>query len=132
MPLTLFEPAPDTPLRERLLDIARAFFAMVMAPAAIAGHRMMCAPQGITPELALMFWEAGPARIQVELAAMLSRHDQAGELTIADARLAAAQFLTLIKGDIHPRLMIGIECDESATARHLESAVDLFLRGYRP
>src|SRR6478672_9090701 len=38
LPATLFEPKPDIPLRERLLDIARAFFAMVSSPEAVAGH----------------------------------------------------------------------------------------------
>src|SRR3546814_5255268 len=45
LPDALFEPSPDTPLRERLLEIARAFYDMVSSPEAVAGHRIMCSPQ---------------------------------------------------------------------------------------
>src|SRR4051812_7291322 len=38
LPPTLFEPHPEVPLRQRLLDIARAFFGMISSPEAIAGH----------------------------------------------------------------------------------------------
>jgi hypothetical protein len=34
------------PLREGLLQIARAFFSMISGPEALAGHRILCAPAG--------------------------------------------------------------------------------------
>lgn len=133
MPMQLFEPLPDVPLRERLLDIARAFYAMVSCPQAIAGHRMLCAPQTQSPDLARLFWEAGPARIQAGLADMLARQVAAGELEIDDIPAAASHFFALLKGEPHARLMIGHprDMDEAATERHLTGVVDLFLRGYR-
>ena len=42
MPASLFVAEPEKPLRERLTDIGRAFFAMIMTPEAIAGHRILC------------------------------------------------------------------------------------------
>ncbi len=134
VPLQLFEPAPDVPLQERLLDIARAFFTMICDPHAIAGHRLACMPQGLSPGLSQLFWEAGPARIQDALASLLHRRSEAGELAIDDPALAATQFLSLVKGDIHARLVMGLDggSDAEATRRHLDGAVALFLRGYRP
>ena len=134
MPMELFEPSPDVPLRPRLLDIAHAFFVMVSCPQAIAGHRMLCAPHAMTPNLARLFWEAGPARIQNGLSELLKRRADAGELVIDDTEIAASHFFALLKGEPHARLMIGFpaEMDERAIDRHLESVVDLFLRAYQP
>ena len=134
MPMELFEPSPDVPMEARLLDIARAFFAMVSCPKAIAGHRMLCAPHAMTPNLARVFWEAGPARIQGGLAALLRRRVEAGELVVEDPDMAASHFFALLKGEPHARLMIGFptQQDELTTERHLASVVDLFLRAHRP
>lgn len=134
MPMGLFEPTPEQPLRERLLEIAGAFFAMINCPETIAGHRMLCAPQDMSPDLPRSFWEAGPARIQHGLAELLARRTEAGELEVEDAGTAAGHFFALLKGEPHARLMIGypLEMDAAATQRHLSSVVELFLRAYRP
>ena len=134
MPLELFEPSPEVRLRPRLLAIAQAFYAMISCPQAIAGHRMLCAPNAMTPHLAQLIWQAGPERIQRGLSEMLQRRVDAGELAIEDTDLAAAHFFALLKGEPHARLMIGFaaDMDEAATTRHVSGVVDLFLRATRP
>ncbi len=82
MPTSLFEAEPETPLRERLLAIGHAFFAMVMTPEAIAGHRILCSPQVVSSSLPTVFWEAGPQRVQAGFAALLERRVASGELDI--------------------------------------------------
>ena len=132
LPTALFEPSPETPLRERLLDIARAFHAMIMAPEAVAGHRMLCTPQWVDSALPQMFWDAGPKRLQGEFAALLQRRAAAGELDLADPARAASQFFALLKGDAHAQLVIGC-CDpgrEPDVEGHLVATVDMFLRAY--
>ena len=71
LPSSLFEPMPQVPLRERLLAIAQAFYAMISSPAAVAGHRMLCTPQLADSPLPQLFWEAGPKRVQADFAALL-------------------------------------------------------------
>jgi TetR/AcrR family transcriptional repressor of mexJK operon len=132
LPDTLFDIGADTPLRERLLQIARAFYAMVSAPEASAGHRILCTPQITTSSLPRVFWEAGPKRAQLAFSALLERRIAAGELAIDDVPRAAAQFFTLLKGDPHAQLVFGC-CDmpdARAIEAHLAASVDLFLRGY--
>jgi TetR/AcrR family transcriptional repressor of mexJK operon len=132
LPTELFVANPDTPLRERLLQIARAFFAMVSSPEAVAGHRILCTPQMADSPVPGIFWEAGPKRVQGEFAQLLQRRIDAGELEIDDVPRAASQFFTLLKGDPHAQLVIG--CGKNAcldAARtHLEASVDMFLRAY--
>ncbi|BDU18020.1 TetR/AcrR family transcriptional regulator [Lysobacter auxotrophicus] len=132
LPSSLFEPSPDTPLRERLLDIANAFYSMVTAPEAIAGHRMLCSPQMSNSGLPKLFWDAGPMRVQSDFAALLERRIAAGELEIPDVARAAGQFFSLLKGEPHACLVFGGPGPtEEEIQSHLASAVDLFLRAYQ-
>lgn len=137
MPTSLFDAGPGVPLRERLLQIADAFFAMVSAPDALAGHRIMCTPQLATSALPQMFWDAGPRRVQDAFVALLQRRIVAGELQIDDdstdaIRRAAGQFFSLVKGEPHARLVFGC-CEnacEQAIRAHVEASVGMFLRAY--
>ncbi|HEY0333345.1 MAG TPA: TetR/AcrR family transcriptional regulator [Stenotrophomonas sp.] len=134
MPDDLFEHAPQGPLRQQLVDIGQAFFAMISSEAALATHRMMLAPGTGDEHIREMFWNAGPQRIQQSLADFLAVRTQAGELEIADLPLAASQFFCLLKGELHPMLMCGVGSAPSAAdvRRHVESSVDFFLRAYVP
>ena len=132
MPVSLFDAEPGTPVRERMLAIGRAFFAMVMDPGAIAGHRILCSPQVTSSSLATVFWEAGPQRVQAAFAALLQRRTASGELDIADTELAAAQFFTLLKGEPHMQAVFGYCCGrrDPDPEKHVVEAVDFFLRAY--
>jgi len=135
LPGALFEPAPGTPLRERLLEIARAFYAMISSREAVAGHRMLCTPQLAGTPLSRLFWEAGPQRVHEAFAALLRRRVAAGELEIEDPARASGQFFALLKGEPHAQLVFGC-CDGAddpgALDAHLAASVDMFLRAYAP
>jgi len=135
MPASVFEPSPDTPVRVRLMEVAEAFFSMISSPEAVAGHRLLCTPQMVEKRLTQRFWKGGPERVQSAFAAMLRRRVETGDLEIEDALVptAAAQFFSLLKGDLHQRLVF--DCDDAgACARmrraHLDASVDMFLRAY--
>jgi len=135
MPDSVFEPAPDTPVRERLLEVAEAFFTMVSSPEAVAGHRLLCTPQMVEKGLPQRFWKGGPERVQSAFASLLRRRIETGDLAIEDALVptAAAQFFVLLKGDLHQRMVF--DCDDAGDCArqrraHLEASVDMFLRAY--
>jgi len=134
MPDDLFEHAPEGPLRQQLIGIGEAFFAMISSDAAIATHRMMLAPGTGDDHVREMFWTAGPMRIQQSLADFLAARVAAGELAVPDLRLAASQFFCLLKGELHPMLMCGLAGTPSTAdvRRHVEASVDFFLRAYAP
>jgi len=129
LPPTLFDPAPEVPLRERLLGIGRAFFALITSHEAIAGHRTLFAPQLMSSSLPEMFWTAGPQRVLEGLTTLLQRRVAAGELEIDDVPRAASQLCSLFKGEQHMRLLLGLRCADDTEA-HLQAAVELFLRAY--
>ena len=132
LPDALFAPTPGTALRDRLLAIARGFYAMINTPESVAGHRMLCTPQLAGSALSRLFWEAGPQRVHDAFAALLVRRIQAGELAIDDVPRAAGQFFALLKGEPHARRVFGCCEGEPAPAieAHLVAAVDMFLRAY--
>jgi TetR/AcrR family transcriptional repressor of mexJK operon len=120
------------PVRERLLQVARAFFGMISAPEAVAGHRILCSPRMAESPLPRMFWEAGPERVQAAFGELLRRRVASGELDIDDVARASAQFFTLLKGEAHARMVFGC-CAGMARReadRHIEATVDMFLRAY--
>lgn len=131
LPPPLFEPAPATPLRERLIEIATGFYDMISTPEAIAIHRLLCSPQVAQSPLSKMFWDAGPQRLHDEFAALLERRAQAGELEMADAARAATQFFALVKGEPHALLMFGCGfTGKTELKAHIEASVTMFLRAY--
>ena len=130
LPDTLFDASPGTPLRERLLKIADAFFAIISSPEAIAGHRIMCTPQITSSPLPALFWKAGPQRVQAAFAALLQRRVDAGELEIPDVPMASSQFFALLKGEVHARMVFGCCSEGRSVEEHLTACVDMFLRAY--
>jgi TetR/AcrR family transcriptional repressor of mexJK operon len=135
MPATLLEDRPSVPLRQRLTEIGAAFYSMITSPAAIAGHRMLCAPQLANSALSQMFWDAGPRRVHERFEVMLRARVAAGELEITDFPVAASQFFTLLKGEPHARLVFGCACSgtepvPATTTTHVAACVEMFLRAY--
>lgn len=135
LPRSLFELELQGPLRDQLLVIARAFFALVSNDQALCMHRMLLAPARTDDKpLRELFWKAGAQPTVDALVTLLQPRAEAGELAIDDLPRAARQFFCLVKGEPHHRLLFGL--DESIAAEeveaHLQATVDFFLRGYRP
>ena len=132
LPDGLFAEELKGPLREQLLAIANAFFALVSSDEAISTQRMMMALGQADDPLRKLFWEAGPQRTQDAFASFLRSRIKAGELEIADVPCAARQFFALIKGDIHGRMVCGLcaRPPRGDVSAHIEATVDMFLRAY--
>jgi TetR/AcrR family transcriptional repressor of mexJK operon len=132
MPTSLFDEDAKTPLRQRLEVIGHAFYAMVMAPDAVAGHRILCSPQVTGSSLPEVFWKAGPQRVQQAFAALLERRIAAGELEIEDPHRASAFFFTLLKGEPHAQAVFGYSCSgrSDSADEHVAAVVEMFLRAY--
>lgn len=131
LPDELFVSPPEGPLRAQLLAIAHAFFALISSDEAISIHRMMNAGTG-EEALRHLFWDAGPRRVQEVFAQFLEARVAEGRLRIDDVPLAASQFFSLLKGELHPMMACGL-CGDPEPAeldRHLEATVDFFLRAY--
>src|SRR5687768_16812103 len=108
LPAALFMADLKGPIRKQLRSIAKGFFGLIMSDEAISMHRMMHAQARGDAKLPRLFWEAGPQRITEGMAEFLAAEVAAGQLEIPDLHRAASQFLCLLKGEPHARLMCGI------------------------
>lgn len=134
VPDALFDVDVKGPVRRQLEAIAHAFLGLIMSPEAISLNRVLTASSATSPKLAQLFWEAGPLRMRQSFEAFLRREVEAGQLEIADIERAASQFFSLLKGELHARVLCG--CAQSATPEvvdeHVRANVDMFLRAYAP
>ncbi|AKC86265.1 TetR/AcrR family transcriptional regulator [Pseudoxanthomonas suwonensis] len=132
LPDDLFVSPPEGPLRDQLRAIGLAFFKLITSEEAISMHRMMNTPGTAENALRELFWNAGPRRVQDAFGQFLQARVGRGQLRIDDVALAASQFFSLLKGELHPMMACGLCVDPSPAevARHIDATVDFFLRAY--
>jgi len=124
----------DGDVRERLVDMARDFINHLMSPEAIAIHRLVVGEGERFPELARLFYEAGPGPGIPRAAEVLKRLMDQGVLRAADPVQAAHQFKDLALSGMFSLRLWGIVGDPAPEERRrrAETAVDTFLRAYAP
>lgn len=127
----LAEELGNRPVADALQRVGERFLERLLAPDALAWHRVCVAEGPKHPGLRAALFRTGPGRIRERLADYLARQSRAGRLEIADPKLAAVQFLALVKASIHLEALCGepVSVDEGAIRSHVERAVHLFLHG---
>jgi TetR/AcrR family transcriptional regulator, mexJK operon transcriptional repressor len=114
-----------------LTTIAERFLGLLLKPDVIAMNRIIIGEVARFPVLAELFWEAGPERVRVQLEDFFHRAREAGTLGIDDTRLAAGQFASLVRGEIHLLHLLGLAKPDDAALRAAAcTAVATFLRAF--
>lgn len=132
LPRTLFVLEEGCSISQVLLDLGRAFQALVNSPESIGLHRVMVALATQNSALSRMFFDAGPQRLLVDLEQLLIQANQRGLLQLNEPMRAAEHFCSLIKGAAHFRLLIGyaeLPAPEEAET-HVHDCVALFMHAY--
>jgi AcrR family transcriptional regulator len=121
-------------VRQRLVDLAEDYLNHLLSPEAIAIHRLVVGEGERFPELARLFYEAGPRVGSARQAALMQRMMDDGGLRRADPARAAEQFKGLVLSGVYFLRLWGVIDDPSPAERrrHAEAAVDTFLRAYGP
>jgi AcrR family transcriptional regulator len=131
----LFAPGADhTDVRKILTRLGRNFSELVLDPVKLAGYRVVVAEAGRFPELGEAFYRAGPARVVATLAGYLGEMSDAGYLDVPMPKLAASQFLGMIKAEHYMRRLFAIadEPGDPTPADVIDAAVEVFMRAYAP
>jgi TetR/AcrR family transcriptional repressor of mexJK operon len=120
-------------LREALRAVGTLYAELLVSPKGVQTYRMVVSEAPRFPELARAFFD-GPRLIRDKLAAYLTRAEAQGKLALGDARVAAQQFLALLRCEHHLRAVTGLEpsVPPAEIARVVAAAVDTFLRAYAP
>jgi len=118
--------------RQGLRALGHRFIELILAPEALAIHRVVIAEAPRLPEVGDAFYSAGPVRGLARVAAFLTELTRLGFLTVpeADAPLLADLYLSMLKGDIHSRALLGQPTDQIDVDHLVDMAVELVMARY--
>lgn len=133
MPMPFFTLDERQPLAQSLRQIGLAFMEMIFDEDSIRLMRLMYSQAHQEPDMARLFYEAGPQRNLAEMANLLSQACQAGLLQVNSPQLAAEKFFSLLQGIHHTQVMIGYAeiPSQQETEQHVDQIVAFFMAAHR-
>lgn len=121
-----FEEMLKRPPAEALRAFAEKMVAIVFAPETLELHRIVIAESRRFPELGRMFYQSGPEICIKVLSDYFTRNRISAQLRVDNARRAAEEFLELLRGYAHLRVILGLE--KAPSRREIEIRIDAALR----
>ncbi|SEL76854.1 DNA-binding transcriptional regulator, AcrR family [Bosea lupini] len=125
--------AEEPDLTLALTNFGSGLVRLLTNPFALSAHRIVLGVAERMPDLGREFYERGPMQGAQQLAAFLARRVEQGELAIANAALAAAQFVDLSQSTLmRPRLFNAerVPPSEDEIAYVVGEAVATFMARY--
>ncbi|MBO0755992.1 MAG: TetR/AcrR family transcriptional regulator [Bradyrhizobiaceae bacterium] len=120
---------PD--IRVALRSLAQDFNNLLCQDQSLAMFRIVVAEAPRFPELGRIFYDSGPKIMIDRLAELLAGAAKRGLLNVGDARIAAVQFMSLVRGDSQLKRVLGRKpAAKHIAADYVDSSVELFLAGY--
>lgn len=122
------------PLRDILIQVGRRFVELIWSDAAIRVYRSVLGESLRMPEVARLYFQAGPEKGIATFTALFARLGERGLIVTDDPAFAATQFLTAMQGGPHCALVVGLcpQPSEEEREAFIAKAVDLFIRGVAP
>lgn len=119
---------------DRLYDFGFTLVTFLFSPDIVGFDRMISTEGVRSPDLARLFFEAGPKRMQAALVGLLAEGMAEGHIAADDLDEAAEHLVGLWKGmgDMHLRYAQPYERDPARVAARIERATARFLRAYAP
>ncbi|MBI1775506.1 MAG: TetR/AcrR family transcriptional regulator [Proteobacteria bacterium] len=123
---------PDAPdVAGTLAQLGRRFVDLLVSPEGLAFYRLVVAESPRFPEIGRTFYAAGPERLYAQLAQYLEEADRRGWLGVKEPRLAAEQFLGMLKGEAFLKRILGLDAADPAALQHaIDAAVAVILKAY--
>ncbi|MDR2364636.1 MAG: TetR/AcrR family transcriptional regulator [Zoogloeaceae bacterium] len=120
-------------LRATLLHFARRLATALMSAHGAIMSRIVLQDCFSSRERAAVFFARGPGKGANLLAQVLEKAQARGEIEVRDCRAAAGCFIGMVRGNLflERALQLRPPPDEAEIGRHVEAAVEIFLRGIR-
>lgn len=117
-----------------LRRFGRKWLGRILSQDALHLQRTMAAESERFPEMARLFYEQAPGRVEQRLTAYLQDATADGRLQACDPRLAARQLMHLCLANRYLRCVWNIEAvpDQAAVDADVDAAVDTFMRAFGP
>lgn len=111
--------------------IGDGFLALAWSPASLRGQQIIIGEAPRQPDLARIFYEAGPAQTVEMVTRVFERAASQGRLAVKDPAFAATTFIAALLGHIDCQLRLGLCPPPDAEQRrsHVRAVVELFLEG---
>lgn len=118
-------------LESLLAGFGARFLEKIYEASSLDVHRLIQSEGLRFPELAEVFFRAGPNNVVEELRTTLERFAASGKIDCPDLDLAAGQFLGMVRGDRHSRFTAGLlpAPDAAEIEYHAAQAARIFTRG---
>jgi len=132
-PLRDLRGSDEEDLESLLAKFGAAFLSKIYESVSLDVHRLIQSEGVRFPELGKAFFRSGPDAVVEELRATLERFQLAGQIACDDLRLAAGQFLGMVRGDHHLRYSAGVwpAPDAAEIERQARHAARIFVYGLR-
>ena len=129
VPLYADNQEPEKVLRA----MGMAFINILTSPYVGAIHRLLISESARYPQLREIFMQTAPERNLRRVEDYLKKLNERGYLNVDDCKVAAEQLVSLFKGTMHLRTVLGedVILSEDEKARYVDSAVSIFLNGCR-
>jgi TetR/AcrR family transcriptional repressor of mexJK operon len=114
------------PPRQALRDFARKMTEIFFARDTAELHRIVIAESRRFPKLGRLFYRTGPEACISSLESYFIKHRSDPALKIGDPRRTAEEFLELLRGYAHLRMLLGI--DKGPSAAEIEARIEGALR----
>ena len=116
----------ERPPHEALRLFAKKMIEIVFARDTIELHRIVVAESRRFPKLGQLFYRTGPAACIAALEAYFSRNARNKRFKVRDPRRAAEEFLELLRGYAHLRVILGME--KRLGAKEIKDRIDGAIR----
>ena len=121
---------PDGPPEDVLRQVGLSYMQQLMDPEALALYRVVLGESSHIRQLGPAIFEAGPRAAATALAERLATWNRDGTLRVGDCHRAAAQFLSMVEGDLHRAATLWSRSPSAEqVAANVDTAVEIFLHG---
>lgn len=118
----------DTVLRR----VAQRFNEIFLSPEAILLQRAVISVVPRFPAIGVAIFDSGPRALAGHLERFLAEAHRGGRLVVPCSKLAARQFLSLVRGDLDIRafLMPASATSSTELAEQIDAGIEMFMRQY--
>ncbi len=117
--------------RSTLIAFGEQFLRLIMAPETVSVFRVVFGECRQFPLLGKIFYEGGPAQTRAQLMRILDHFKKRGEITVSDTGLAADAFISMVRGNHHMEVLLGLRppLSQKEIWEIVEAKADIFLNG---
>jgi TetR/AcrR family transcriptional regulator, mexJK operon transcriptional repressor len=130
--LSAVSAAESLPIRDRLQQIARELLDLVLDPSSLSLSRIALGASYRFPTLGHSIYGARINKLHDILAGILEQAAEDGCLVVSSPRVAAEQFLALVRGELHLHCLYdpSFRPSQIKIERQIDAGIDCFMARY--